>query len=69
VGQGDLYWRRPVLAYDANNQLIARQSFEHMSDEIANPIAGQLKTWPDATQPNGLMHFMYAHVFDKITPT
>jgi hypothetical protein len=57
------------LAYDYNNQLIPSQSFAHMSDEIAAAIAGQPTTWPDATRPNGSMHFMYAPVFDSITPT
>jgi hypothetical protein len=59
----------PVLAYDANTQLIPSQSFDHMSDEIAGAIASQPTTWPDTTKPNGSMHFMYAPVFDKITPT
>jgi hypothetical protein len=59
----------PFLAYDANNQLIPSQSFDHMSDEIAGAIASQPKTWPDTTKANGSMHFMYAPVFDKITPT
>lgn len=59
----------PFLAYDSSNQLIARQSFDHMSDEIADAVASQPTVWPDTTKPNGSMHFMYAPVFDKITPT
>ncbi len=59
----------PFLAFDANNQLIPSQSFEHMSDEIAGAIASQPTTWPDTSKPNGSMHFMYAPVFDSITPT
>src|SRR6266550_3745978 len=35
------------LAYDANVNLIASQSFEHMSDEIAGAIASQPKVWPN----------------------
>ena len=59
----------PFLAYDANVNLIASQSFEHMSDEIAGAIASQPKVWPNTANPNGSMHFMFAPVFDSITPT
>jgi hypothetical protein len=59
----------PFLAFDANLNLIASQSFEHMSDEIAGAIASQPKVWPNTANPNGSMHFMFAPVFDSITPT
>jgi hypothetical protein len=59
----------PFLAYDANNNLIASQSFQHMSDEIAGAVAGQPKIWPNTASANGSMHYMFAPVFDKITPT
>jgi hypothetical protein len=59
----------PFLAYDSNLQLIARQSFQHMSDEIADAVAGQPKVWPNPAALNGSMHFMFAPVFDSITPT
>jgi hypothetical protein len=60
---------KPFLAYDANNQLIPSQSFAHMRDEIAGAVASQPKIWPNTENPNGSMHFMFAPVFDKITPT
>jgi hypothetical protein len=59
----------PFLAYDANLNLITSQSFEHMSDEIAGAIASQPKVWPNTANANGSMHFMFAPVFDSITPT
>jgi hypothetical protein len=59
----------PFLAYDANLQLIARQSFQHMSDEIADAVAGQPKVWPNTASLNGSMHFMFAPVFDSISLT
>jgi hypothetical protein len=59
----------PFLAYDSNLQLIARQSFQHMSDEIADAVAGQPKVWPNPASLNGSMHFMFAPVFDSISLT
>lgn len=59
----------PFLAYDSNLQLIASQSFAHMSDEIASAVATQPTTWPDTTNPNGSMHYMFAPVFRSITLT
>lgn len=59
----------PFLAYDYNNQLIARQSFQHMSDEIADAVRSQPAVWPNPNSANGSMHFMFAPVFDSITPT
>ena len=58
----------PFLAYDYNNQLIARQSFQHMSDEIADAVRGHPAVWPNPNSLNGSMHFMFAPVFDSINP-
>jgi SnoaL-like domain len=57
----------PFLAYDSNLQLIPSQSFTHMSDEIASAVATQPATWPDTSNPNGSMHYMFAPVFRSIT--
>src|SRR5436190_355503 len=57
---------------DAPNGIAARlatQSFQHMSDEIADAVKGQPAVWPNPNSPNGSMHFMFAPVFDSITPT
>jgi hypothetical protein len=59
----------PFLAYDANVQLIPSQSFDHMSDEIASAVASQPATWPNTSNPNGSMHYMFAPVFRSITLT
>jgi hypothetical protein len=60
---------QPFLAYDSDNQLIAAQSFEHMSDEIAGAVATEPAVWPNTASANGSMHYMFAPVFDKITLT
>jgi SnoaL-like domain len=57
----------PFLAYDSNLQLIPNQSFAHMSDEIASAVATEPTTWPDTSNPNGSMHYMFAPVFRSIT--
>jgi hypothetical protein len=57
------------LAYDANLNLIPAQSFAHFKDEIADAVATQPATWPNTASANGSMHYMFAPVFDKITPT
>jgi hypothetical protein len=59
----------PFLAYDSSLQLIPSQSFAHMSDEIASAVATQPATWPNTSNPNGSMHYMFAPVFRSITPT
>jgi hypothetical protein len=59
----------PFLAFDSNDQLIASQSFAHFSQEIAAAVATQPTTWPDTSNPNGSMHYMFAPVFDSITAT
>jgi hypothetical protein len=59
----------PFLAYDSNDQLIPTQSFQHMKDEIADAVATQPTTWPDTTNPNGSMHYMFAPVFRSINLT
>jgi hypothetical protein len=59
----------PFLAYDSNDQLIPSQSFAHFSEEIADAVATQPTTWPDTSNPNGSMHYMFAPVFDSITTT
>jgi hypothetical protein len=56
----------PFLAYDANDQLIPSQSFQHMKDEIADAVATQPSTWPDTSNPDGSMHYMFAPVFRHI---
>lgn len=57
----------PFLAYDSALQLIPSQSFAHMSDEIASAVATQPTTWPNTSNPNGSMHYMFAPVFRSIT--
>jgi hypothetical protein len=59
----------PFLAYDSDDKLIPAQSFAHIKDEIADAVATQPTTWPDTSNPNGSMHYMFAPVFDSITPT
>src|ERR1700727_654343 len=56
----------PFLASDSSLPLIPSQSYAHMSDEIASAVATQPASWPDTSNPNGSMHYMFAPVFRSI---
>jgi hypothetical protein len=56
----------PFLAYNWNDELIPAQSFTHMKEEIEDAVDTQPATWPDPTNANGSMHYMFPPTFKKI---